>query len=170
MTTAEIAKTIRTEIKNKLGHTAKAVSVRTHNYSMGSSIRVVIRTAAAVEDAATIREIAERRQSIRRCEMPGDILSGGNRYVTVDIGREAKAELATPDLVAAVCAARDEAAADPGAIVRVTESISIAERSGDVEIWTTQGEHGTRGRSISGGCSDEVIAAEVALAENAAGC
>ncbi len=78
------AKTIRTNLKAagyKTGGKNAQVSVRSHSYSMGSSVTVRVIDPAA--DFDQIEAIAEGQQSVRRCEMTGDILSGGNTFVRV---------------------------------------------------------------------------------------
>ncbi len=106
-TTTDRAAIIRKELKSKHGWTSRDVSVRADYYSMGSSIRVVIKNADVQKDA--VKAIAEAHESIDR-DAYGDILSGGNRYVdvsynqdacdvlrarTIDVVRKAAAELAT---------------------------------------------------------------------------
>ena len=91
MDTREAAANVRTALKAE-GYNAKRVSVRTRYYSMGSSIDVTIRDATA--NTATVNRIAEGAERIDRCEITGDILSGGNRFVHVTHTTEARAELA----------------------------------------------------------------------------
>jgi hypothetical protein len=55
-------------------------SVRSEGYSMGSSINVRVKSGSL----ATAKSIANQSESVRRCEITGDVLSGGNRYVEVD--------------------------------------------------------------------------------------
>jgi|10_taG_2_1085330.scaffolds.fasta_scaffold00090_38 hypothetical protein len=88
------AKIIRATIKKQLGHNAKAVSVRSHRYSMGSSIYVTVNTAAAARDVDAIRDIAQI----------GTV--GYNSFVQVSVSDSAQAELATPELIEAVANAR----------------------------------------------------------------
>lgn len=85
-TAAESAAKVRAALKKELGYGPRDVSVRCDNYSMGSAVRVRIKRVGL--NFAKIKEIAEREESIRRCEYSGEILSGGNRYVTVDFSRE----------------------------------------------------------------------------------
>ena len=80
-TTTEAAKTIRAALKMR-GITSRQVSVRSDLYSLGSTIRVTIKDAAVSFDV--VKEIAQGHQRVSRCEITGEILGGGNRYVTVD--------------------------------------------------------------------------------------
>lgn len=81
-TVAEAAKIIRKRIKDELGANSKQVSVRSSSYSMGSSISVRIKDPSV--NYAAVEAIANRQESISRCEYSGEILSGGNRYVSVE--------------------------------------------------------------------------------------
>lgn len=78
---AEDAATIRAALKSGHGWNSRKVSVKSDSYSMGSSITVTI--LAAGISKAVVAEIANRHDHVRRCEVSGDILGGGNRYVTV---------------------------------------------------------------------------------------
>lgn len=86
ITDAEAAKTIRREIKAELGLNARQVSVRCH----GGSISVTIKVPHAKKP---IQAIAARQEIVRRCEYSGDILSGGNRFVSVSYGAGAFDEI-----------------------------------------------------------------------------
>jgi len=89
---AQAAKTIRTALKTELGLNSRRVSVRADSYSMGSSVYVKIKDHTV--SFAAVEEIAKRSEHVRRCETTGEILSGGNTYVTVEWSREARVELA----------------------------------------------------------------------------
>jgi hypothetical protein len=78
-TTADRSAAIRHALKLR-GWSGRDVSVKTHNYSMGSSIRVSIINPAVSFDV--VEDIANAHESIDRDQF-GDILSGGNRYVFV---------------------------------------------------------------------------------------
>lgn len=88
---ADHAKEIRETLKKKHGLTSKRVSVRAHGFSMGESIRVEIKDPAVPFDV--VNKIARSHERIRRCEISGDILSGGNLYVDVAFSRECLAEI-----------------------------------------------------------------------------
>lgn len=88
---AEDAALIRAELKRH-GWGARHISVRSEEYSLGSSITVTIKAAGI--PLATVREIALRAEHVRRCEVTGDILGGGNRYVSVSFDRDLLASVA----------------------------------------------------------------------------
>ena len=92
-TTTDEAKTIRAALKAK-GWSSRKVSVRSDYYSMGSSIDVTIKDASV--PMSVVKEIAMSAEKIDRCEISGDILSGCNRYVSVNYTREALDTLAAP--------------------------------------------------------------------------
>lgn len=96
-TTAEHAKEIRATLKAELGATSKDVSVRTSNYSMGSSISVVIRSPKF--RLADVERIANRHERVSR-DSTGEILSGGNRFVFVEYSDEAYGPMAVEILAA----------------------------------------------------------------------
>lgn len=77
--TTERAAEIRKELKAK-GWNTRQVSVRTHLYSMGSSIYVTIKNPAIPLNE--VKAIANAHERIDRDQF-GDILSGGNRFVFV---------------------------------------------------------------------------------------
>lgn len=100
-TAADTARTIRTAIKKELGYTSKQVSVRCSNFSMGSSVDVRIKVRGI--DVEAVDAIAKRDEKIHRCERTGEILSGGNRYISTsydwkllrEIAAEFRAEVET---------------------------------------------------------------------------
>lgn len=92
MNTTEHAANIRAILKSKHMITSRQVSVRADHFSMGSSINVTIKDPNLSHDM--IANIANEAESIRRCEYSGEILSGGNRYVSVGYSREALAVIA----------------------------------------------------------------------------
>lgn len=81
MTTTEFAATIRQTLKKQYGITSRQVSVKADHFSMGSAIRVRIKDMNI--SSKLVEGVAKQAESIRRCEYSGEILSGGNRYVTV---------------------------------------------------------------------------------------
>lgn len=89
-TTKEAAARMRRELK-AAGYNARKVSVRTDYYSMGSSISVTIRARGV--DFSKVKEIAQGGEQIRRCEISGDILSGGNLFVHFDFSRKLRNEI-----------------------------------------------------------------------------
>jgi len=82
LNTKQTAKAIRTELRSRYGWTAKQVSVRLSRFSMGSSVSVSIKTADI--PLPLVKAIAEGFNQIDRCSITGEILSGGNLYVTTD--------------------------------------------------------------------------------------
>lgn len=80
-TTKEAAARMRKELK-AAGYNSRKVSVRTDYYSMGSSIHVTVRARGV--DGATVKAIANAGERIDRCEITGEILSGGNLFVHFD--------------------------------------------------------------------------------------
>lgn len=88
MTTTEYAAEIRQILKRKHGWNSRQVSVRAEYYSMGSSIEVEIKDAAV--PLPTVKALAEKAEHVRRCEVSGEILGGGNRYVSVRYSHDAQ--------------------------------------------------------------------------------
>lgn len=72
----EIAKQIRTVLKKEFP--ATKFSVRSERYSMGSSINV---SWDGLPSAATVSAITDSFARIRKCEVTGEILNGGNTFV-----------------------------------------------------------------------------------------
>ncbi len=103
--TAQLSKTIRDTLKKAYGITSKQVSIKTHNYSMGSSIYINIHDPAI--DIKDVENIANPKESVRRDES-GEILSGGNRFVFVGYSDRARAALqAQPDVATLIQALID---------------------------------------------------------------
>lgn len=110
MSTKERAAQIRADYKRH-GWSAQDISVRIDTYSMGSSIDVRIKHPNVVSFTVA-KALAERHESVRRCEYSGEILSGGNRYVSVSYSHEAAKAIEAQ--YADVLAAADRAlTADP---------------------------------------------------------
>lgn len=82
---AQHAAEIRAEIKRAHGLGARDVSVRADNYSMGSSIRIEIKSPRAFDLRLEIQRVASGHERVHRDEATGEILSGGNRFVHVDV-------------------------------------------------------------------------------------
>ena len=76
-----IADKIRKALKQKLGYNSRQVSVKTHNYSGGSTTYVSIKQQGL--DKKAIYEIASGFSSVRYDELTGQYLSGGNQFVEV---------------------------------------------------------------------------------------
>lgn len=87
----EAAASIRQALKAK--HiTARQVSVRADQYSMGSTIHVRIKDSTVRK--AVVEEIANAHEIVHRDSSSGEILCGGNRFVDVGYTEEAFAPLA----------------------------------------------------------------------------
>lgn len=84
-TVAEHAKQIRKTLK-AAGISSKQVSVRSESYSMGSSINITIRDLSV--PYAVVKAAASEHERIDRDEN-GEILSGCNRYVSIDLDHDA---------------------------------------------------------------------------------
>lgn len=91
MGTNDRCKTIRKALKADLGANARAVSVRSSKYSLGATIHVTIKSARF--GIADVERIARRVETVRRCEATGEILNGGNTYVSVRYADDAIAPL-----------------------------------------------------------------------------
>lgn len=93
------------------GFTGKQVTVLQERCTYSTALRFTVRDPSVALDRA--REVAETFESIRRCEVSGEILSGGNTFVHVVHSESARAALAAP-LVVAVTDACARSAAEPG--------------------------------------------------------
>lgn len=80
-TTQDHAAEIRAELKAS-GIKARSVSVRCDLYSMGSTLRLVVKDPSV--SISKVRAIAEAHSRIDRDSMSGEILCGGCRFVDVD--------------------------------------------------------------------------------------
>ena len=89
MTTTDHAARIRADLKRLHGWTSRQVSVRAEYFSLGSSIEIVIKDPAIPRKA--VKAIAEPAERLHRCEITGEILGGGNRYLSVRYSNEAQA-------------------------------------------------------------------------------
>lgn len=83
---AEAAASIRAALKAK-GYGPKDVSVTSKSYSMGSSVSVRIRDHHVPK--SVIKEIARVEERIDYDERTGEILNGGNRFVSVSYDEDA---------------------------------------------------------------------------------
>lgn len=81
---ASEAKIIREELKKELGLNRTKVGVRSPHY--GS---LVISIHDPSVDFAEVEKIAKRQESIDRCHASGEILSGGNTFVSVNYSKRA---------------------------------------------------------------------------------
>lgn len=133
-TAAESTKIIRTALKS-IGISNRRVSVRAENYSMGSSINIEIKDATIA--MSTVKAIAETQERIDRCEITGDILSGGNRYLHISYSPEASAERAAP-YIESVREAMEAIGREPtNALTSITgtEILVGSDRMGGFQLW-----------------------------------
>lgn len=86
-TTTEAAAEVRAAFKAQ-GWTARQIGVRADYFSLGSALRVTLKDGAI--PLHKVKAIAEGKERIRR-DGYGEILGGGNRYVTIDVAEEARA-------------------------------------------------------------------------------
>jgi len=106
---------IRAALKAK-GWTSRDVSVRAHLYSMGSSIYVEIKNPTV--PLSPVERIANAHESIDRDQF-GDILSGGNRFVSVRYSHEAHEALSKRTIAELVAASMDLAAASENSLIPI---------------------------------------------------
>lgn len=90
----ESAAAIRRELKTRYGWTSRDVSVKSDVYSMGSSLRVLIKNPAV--SVSKVREVANEYERVRYDEASGEILSGGNRFLDVDYARDVVNAISVP--------------------------------------------------------------------------
>ncbi len=90
MNTTDAAKAIRKSLKSELGATARQVSVRCDQYSMGSTIHIEVKDPCI--NLAEVKRIAEPFAEVRYCEITHEILSGGNMFIRCDYSHDALAE------------------------------------------------------------------------------
>lgn len=88
-TTTDAAAAIRATLKAK-GISSRAVSVRTDYYSMGSAIRIEVKDPTV--SLAMVEDLASQHEQIQR-DGWGEILGGGNRYVTARYSAAAAAAI-----------------------------------------------------------------------------
>lgn len=88
------SKSIRSELKKRLGYNSRQVSVRIQRYSMGRTTHFTIRDATV--DYNAVKDFSEECESVRRCEYSGEILSGGNTYVRLHVTEEVERRWAHP--------------------------------------------------------------------------
>lgn len=79
-------KEIRKELKSQLGYNSRQVSVSSRYYG---SITFTVRDANV--DLEKVKQFSYQYESIRRCEVSGDILSGGNTFVDVQVSETVEA-------------------------------------------------------------------------------
>ncbi len=117
MNTTDRAAQLRQALKARYGWTSRDVSIRADYYSMGSAIRIKIKNADV--DLAAVKSMAESHENISRCEITGEILNGGNRYVTVGYSSEASDVLRARKLDVVTAAAAELATANDNSLVDI---------------------------------------------------
>lgn len=121
------------------GWSSRVVSVRSDYFSMGSAIRVEIKDPNVPLDV--VRKIAEAHEEVRRCEYSGEILSGGNRYVSVHYSLEALDALSAR-YEPAVSAAAAKLAPEGSSILEPVEGTAYMVGRPDKWRLTVWGDHG----------------------------
>ena len=147
--TTDEAKELRTELKEKLGANSRQVSVRTEYYSMGSSIHVWVKDPEISLPA--VKQIAKKAERISRCPITGDILSGGNTYVSVNYTREALAAR-TAKVIDQVQAAADRHTEDSNQLEKIGDGpFMVGRRNGRYSLWNDEG-HVIEAYDVDGLC------------------
>lgn len=132
---AEQCKLLRVAYK-KRGWNRTAISVRNSDYSMGSSMRVEIKRPDLVKDYAEAERLANAGESIRRCEISGEILNGGNRFVNFEFSDEALETIAAPFLAVSEAAMEKAEAGSEFDIHEIEGTgFSLNIDGWDVKIW-----------------------------------
>ena len=135
MTAAETAADIRAVYKRH-GWTSRMVSVRAENYAGGSSVSVTLKDPRVPLGQAT--NIAKSRESIRR-DGWGEILSGGNRYISIRETEERERALAEPFIPAVEAAIARQIARGQSSICEPVEGteamISFGQHGQEWQLW-----------------------------------
>ncbi len=135
-TTIEAQSAVKAAFKKK-GWSSRQVAVRRKFFSGGSELSIEIRDPSV--PICVVKEIAEAGKSIRRCEVTGEILSGGNRYVHVRY-RDDVLEAMAKTYVSAVAAAVAKIEPGSNSLVEVEDTpFSVgrpnAESDKTVTLW-----------------------------------
>lgn len=133
LSTTDRAAIIRKALKDR-GWNSRKVSVTSSSYSMGSSIRVVIRDVTIPK--AAVEAIANEHEKIDRCQYSGEILSGGNRYVFVEYDWRVVEDAAKP-YVPAVQAAVDQVHDNYLIPIEGTPFMVGRDNNGWLTLWST---------------------------------
>lgn len=135
-TAADSAATIRAALKQK-GWTTRDVSVRAKNFAGGSSVHIQVKNPDVPLKA--VEAIAKGEEHVRRCEYSGEILSGGNRYVSVDYSYEAQQALVARRLADVEAAL---AKVDGNVLIPVGDSGYLVGKQGwEVTLWHRDQAH-----------------------------
>lgn len=135
--------------------------VTSKSYSMGCSIDVAV----LAGNLAVATKIAQKQQSVDRDDATGEILSGGNRFVFVELDWT-RVKVKAAELLPAVQAAWTVAVANPGRIEPVVGTVfAVAKDSHDGSVWgPANSERGCRGRVYDADAAAQRIA-RLVLAE-----
>ncbi len=140
-TTAQKAATVRKALK-ALGWGSRQVSVRSQNFAGGSSINVTLNDPDI--PVAPVEAILRDVEDVRRCELTGEILSGGNTYTHVRRSREALDAIAArvlPAVEAALATVTGEALAPVAGTdfwVGVPPRFKFSETNYRITVWRNQ--------------------------------
>lgn len=161
--TMTTAAKIRAALKSELGLNSRKVSVRDEGGSTSTSVLVRVKTSTV--SLSDVTAVAGRFQKIDRCEMSGEILGGGNTFVSVEYTPEAKVEGAAAYLdavAAAMTAAKIEGEAssrNESSLHPITGTdLTLQYSRMDWNIWSD-----THERAIWGGCNAADVAGQVFL-------
>ncbi|MCI0560393.1 MAG: hypothetical protein MN733_18055 [Nitrososphaera sp.] len=110
MSTKERAEQLRQAFK-ALGYNQRDVSVKCDYFSMGSAIDVTIRSVKV--DIDKVRKLVSGAENIHRCEITGEILSGGNCYAHLHYSPQVREILAHRHIQAIADAYHKAKAAEP---------------------------------------------------------
>jgi hypothetical protein len=146
------AKHLRATLKAELGVSSKDVSVRVDQYSMGSTIRVLVRSLDV--RVADVAPIAQRYSSLDR-DADGNVLCGGNRHV--EVVREHGDVTAQ---LRAIALGQMKSVTDDLPIAFAL-STRVAMSRGDVRLSDAEWQVWSGGECVD--CVDAVVAARVAV-------
>lgn len=156
------AQNIREALKAELNLNSRKVSVRDESGSLETSVHVRVKDATV--NLAAVRAVAERFENVRRCEIVGDILGGGNTFVSVEYTPEALAAGGAQyvEAVEAALANLKTIARDTHATIAGTP-LTVSQPLGDLDynIWSDRLE-----RRVWRGCSATEVAGQVFLILN----
>lgn len=137
--TAEHAADIRKALKSQHGWTSRQVSVKTHNYSMGSSIHVTIKDANV--PLAVVSAIARKAERIHR-DGYGEILGGGNRFVDVSYDWDTLKQMGQKWLLAVEVAESDRRPGEDNALLSVAGTPFLVGKGSNGWGFSVWGEEG----------------------------
>jgi hypothetical protein len=152
---ANDAAQIRARYKAR-GWTSPQISVRNSNFSLGSSVRVLVRDPQIPFRLA--ERLANQEERISRCGLTGETLGGGNMYVHVQHSRECREILARRHVQAI-----EEALARIGEDTTRLEPVSPSALIGRPRPWTVTVWPKGNGRSPQDCCDVAGAAYTVAL-------